>query len=66
VPEVLTNLVLVFVLIGAHGGGVSRIAALCVTLGALEAVLRHQGFKTPPGQGVDAALSVYNAQEAAE
>jgi (S)-ureidoglycine-glyoxylate aminotransferase len=30
-----------------------------VTLNALEACLRAQGFRAPPGEGVDAALAVY-------
>jgi (S)-ureidoglycine-glyoxylate aminotransferase len=32
---------------------------LCLT--ALETVLRHEGFKSPPGAGVDAALACYAA-----
>jgi (S)-ureidoglycine-glyoxylate aminotransferase len=36
-----------------------------ITLGALEAVLRHQSFKVPAGDGVDAALRVYEAEEVA-
>ncbi len=34
---------------------------VALTLGALEAVLRAEGFGTPAGVGVDAALEVWNA-----
>jgi (S)-ureidoglycine-glyoxylate aminotransferase len=31
-----------------------------ITLGALEAVLRAEGFQLPPGAGVAAALAAWN------
>ncbi|MEZ5594519.1 MAG: alanine--glyoxylate aminotransferase family protein [Gammaproteobacteria bacterium] len=36
-----------------------------ICLNALETVLRQQGYRAPPGEGVDAALAVYRSAEAA-
>jgi (S)-ureidoglycine-glyoxylate aminotransferase len=36
-----------------------------ITLGALEAVLRAEGFSVPPGAGVAAALAAWNESPAA-
>jgi (S)-ureidoglycine-glyoxylate aminotransferase len=44
--------------IGAMGYNCRKQNVL-VTLAALETVLRAEGFKAPPGAGVDAALAVY-------
>jgi len=46
--------------IGAMGYNAMKHKVL-LTLGALEAVLRAEGFKAPPGAGVDAALASYEA-----
>ncbi|MCB1718564.1 MAG: alanine--glyoxylate aminotransferase family protein, partial [Candidatus Competibacteraceae bacterium] len=35
-----------------------------ICLNALETVLRQQGYRAPPGEGVDAALAVYRSAEA--
>ena len=45
--------------IGAMGYNAMKHKVL-LTLGALEAVLRAQGFGTPPGAGVDAALAAWH------
>lgn len=54
---------------GPLAGKVWRIGAMgynamkhkvALTIGALEAVLRAEGYATPPGAGVDAALAVWN------
>ena len=44
--------------IGAMGYNAIKHKVL-ITLGALEAVLRAEGYRAPPGAGVDAALSVF-------
>jgi len=44
--------------IGAMGYNAMK-HKVALTLGALEAVLRAEGFATPPGAGVDAALEVW-------
>lgn len=44
--------------IGAMGYNAQKHKVL-ITLGALEAVLRREGYKAPPGAAVDAALEVY-------
>lgn len=44
--------------IGAMGYNARKHKVL-LTLGALEAVLRHEGYSTPAGAGVDAALEVF-------
>lgn len=46
--------------IGAMGYNAAKHKVL-LTLGALEAVLRAEGFNAPPGDGVDAALEVYKS-----
>lgn len=55
---------------GPLAGKVWRIGAMgynamkhkvAITLGALEAVLRAEGFAVPPGAGVDAALAAWSA-----
>jgi (S)-ureidoglycine-glyoxylate aminotransferase len=46
--------------IGAMGYNAMKHKVL-LTLGALEAVLRAEGFGAPPGAGVDAALASYRA-----
>ena len=48
--------------IGTMGWG-CRKSNVLICLGALEAVLRQQGFATPAGAGVDAALKVYRDAE---
>ena len=45
--------------IGAMGYNAMKHKVL-ITLGALEAVLRAEGFATPPGAGVDAALEAWS------
>ena len=47
--------------IGAMGYNAMKHKVL-ITLGALEAVLRGEGFACPPGAGVDAALAAWNAE----
>jgi aspartate aminotransferase-like enzyme len=42
-------------------GHVSRKANILRCLNALEAVLRRNGYATPPNAGVDAAYAVYGA-----
>jgi (S)-ureidoglycine---glyoxylate transaminase len=49
--------------IGAMGYNAMKHKVL-ITLGALEAVLRGEGFACPPGAGVDAALAAWNAEAA--
>lgn len=44
--------------IGTMGWG-CRKSNVLICLGALEAVLRQQGYAAPPGAGVDAALNIY-------
>ena len=44
--------------IGAMGYNAMK-HKVAITLGALEAVLRAEGFATPPGAGVDAALEAW-------
>lgn len=44
--------------IGAMGYNAQKSKVL-ITLGALEAVLRAEGFACPAGAGVDAALASY-------
>ncbi len=46
--------------IGAMGYNAMK-HKVAITLGALEAVLRAEGFATPPGAGVDAALEAWKA-----
>lgn len=46
--------------IGAMGFNAAKHKVL-ITLGALEAVLRAEGFRLPAGAGVDAALEAFNA-----
>ncbi len=46
--------------IGAMGYNAAKHKVL-ITLGALEAVLRAEGFRLPAGAGVDAALEAYSA-----
>jgi (S)-ureidoglycine-glyoxylate aminotransferase len=46
-------------------GYVCRKESVLTCLAALEAALRHQGFRSKGGAGVDAALAVYRAAEAA-
>jgi (S)-ureidoglycine-glyoxylate aminotransferase len=46
--------------IGAMGVNARKYAVL-TTLAALEAVLRGEGFRFPPGAGVDAALKTYES-----
>ncbi len=50
--------------VGTMGYGCRKQNVL-LCLGALEAVLRQQGFTAKPGAGVDAALAVYRAAETA-
>ena len=45
--------------IGAMGYNAMKHKVL-ITIGALDAVLRGQGFATPPGAGVEAALEAWN------
>ena len=45
--------------IGAMGYNAMKHKVL-ITLGALESVLRAEGFATPPGAGTDAALAAWN------
>jgi len=47
--------------IGAMGYNAMKHKVL-ITLGALEAVLRAEGFGAPAGAGVDAALQVWDAR----
>jgi (S)-ureidoglycine-glyoxylate aminotransferase len=47
--------------IGAMGYNAAKHKVL-ITLGALEAVLRSEGFHATPGAGVDAALAAWNAE----
>lgn len=47
--------------IGAMGYNAAKHKVL-ITLGALEAVLRAEGFACPPGAGVEAALAAWNAE----
>jgi (S)-ureidoglycine---glyoxylate transaminase len=49
--------------IGAMGYN-CRKENVAMTLAALDTVLRAEGFKAPPGAGVDAALAVYREAEA--
>ncbi len=44
-------------------GWTCRKQNVLICLGALETVLRQQGYAAPPGAGVDAALAVYRATE---
>jgi (S)-ureidoglycine-glyoxylate aminotransferase len=46
--------------IGAMGYNAMKHKVL-ITLGALEAVLRGEGYRAPAGAGVEAALAVYAA-----
>lgn len=50
--------------IGAMGYNARKHKVL-ITLGALEAVLRAEGFSAAPGAGVDAALAVYAGAQSA-
>jgi len=50
--------------IGAMGYNAAKHKVL-ITLGALETVLRMEGFTCPPGAGVEAALAAWNAELAA-
>ena len=47
--------------IGAMGYNAAKHKVL-ITLGALETVLRAEGFVCPPGAGVEAALAAWNAE----
>ncbi|MEE7547393.1 alanine--glyoxylate aminotransferase family protein, partial [Xanthomonas sp. Kuri4-1] len=47
--------------IGAMGYNAMKHKVL-ITLGALEAVLRAEGFACPPGAGVDAALAAWHVE----
>lgn len=47
--------------IGAMGYNAAKHKVL-ITLGALETVLRAEGFACPPGAGVEAALAAWNAE----
>lgn len=46
--------------IGAMGYNAEKHKVL-LTIGALETVLRHEGYSFAAGSGVDAALAAYNA-----
>ncbi len=47
--------------IGAMGYNAAKHKVL-ITLGALETVLRAEGYRCPPGAGVEAALAAWNAE----
>ncbi|MDB5511601.1 MAG: aminotransferase, partial [Enterovirga sp.] len=47
--------------IGAMGYNARKHKVL-ITIGALDAVLRAEGFATPPGEGVEAALRAWNGE----
>lgn len=51
--------------IGAMGYNAAKHKVL-ITLGALETVLRAEGFACPPGAGVEAALAAWTRELSAE